>query len=379
VGELTWSEHERHRLVRLCAVLTGDPAAADDLAQETLLEAWRIRDRLTDPTGRRAWLDAIARNVCHRWRVRTARRRAHEVAPDRSDGRPVAEPEGRDELGEWLEREELVELVDRVLALVPADTRAALVGRYVDELLPHQIAARMGVSPEAVSMRLTRGRARLRELLETRLADDPLAQVWTARHGVAWRATRLHCADCGRATVQLRRDERTGVVELRCGGCEPAGVSAAYRLDNPELGPRLADISRPSAVVGRMAAWSLGFWPDAIAAGRAPCTRCGAPAPVAPYVRDEVAALRSRRGWQVGCPACGEELSTSLGGLALVLPETRRLRQQRPRTRAVPDREATWAGREALVVGYRDDASGDGVDVFFDRETTRLLAVVPVG
>jgi hypothetical protein len=155
-------------------------------------------------------------------------------------------------------------------------------------------------------------------------------------------------------------------------------VSAAYRLDNPELGPRLAEVSRPSAVVARMAAWSLAFWPDAIAAGQAPCTRCGAVAPVAPYLRDEAATLRCRRGWQVGCPACGEELSTSLGGLALVLPETRRLRRQRPRTRAVPDREASWAGREALVVGYRDDASGDGVDVFFDRETTRLLAVVPV-
>ena len=76
--------------------------------------------------------------------------------------------------------------------------------------------------------------------------------------------------------------------------------------------------------------------------------------------------------------ACGEELSTSLGGLALVLPETRRLRSERPRTHAIPDREARWSGREALVVGYRDDASGDGVDVFFGRETTRPLAVVPV-
>jgi DNA-directed RNA polymerase specialized sigma24 family protein len=68
VGELTWSEQERRRLVRLCAVLTGDPAAADDLA--------------------------------------------HEVASERPDGLPVAQPEGRDELGEWLEREELAELVD---------------------------------------------------------------------------------------------------------------------------------------------------------------------------------------------------------------------------------------------------------------------------
>ena len=155
-------------------------------------------------------------------------------------------------------------------------------------------------------------------------------------------------------------------------------MSAAYRLDNPELGPRLAAVSRPSAVVARMAAWSLGYWPGAIAAGTAPCTRCGGAAAVAPYLREEGAGLRCRRGWHVGCPACGKELSTSLGGLALVLPETRRLRRERPRTRAVPDREARWSGREALVVGYRDDASGDGVDVFFDRETAHPLAAVPV-
>ncbi len=120
MGELTWSEQERRRLVRLCAVLTGDPAAADDLAQETLLEAWRIRDRLVDPGGRRPWLDAIARNVCHRWRVRTARRSAHELGSDRPDDEPGAPPAHRDELGEWLEREELVELLDRALALLLA-------------------------------------------------------------------------------------------------------------------------------------------------------------------------------------------------------------------------------------------------------------------
>jgi len=32
---------ERTRLVRLCTLLTGDSAAAEDLAQETLVEAWR--------------------------------------------------------------------------------------------------------------------------------------------------------------------------------------------------------------------------------------------------------------------------------------------------------------------------------------------------
>jgi len=32
---------ERERLIRFCSRLTGNPEAAEDLAQETLLEIWR--------------------------------------------------------------------------------------------------------------------------------------------------------------------------------------------------------------------------------------------------------------------------------------------------------------------------------------------------
>src|SRR5579884_4036551 len=70
---------ERPRLVRLCARLTGSPAAAEDLAQETLLEAWRHADRLTDPEGASRWLAAVARNVCLRWRRTHSRDVAHLV------------------------------------------------------------------------------------------------------------------------------------------------------------------------------------------------------------------------------------------------------------------------------------------------------------
>ena len=58
---------QRARLVRLCATVVGDASAAEDLAQEALLTAWRLQHRLTDPTGADAWLNAIARNVCRRW------------------------------------------------------------------------------------------------------------------------------------------------------------------------------------------------------------------------------------------------------------------------------------------------------------------------
>jgi RNA polymerase sigma-70 factor (ECF subfamily) len=76
IGEAVWLESERRRLVRLCAAMSGDREAAEDLAQETLLEAWRNRHKLRDPAGAERWLSAIARNVCLRW----ARRRGREAS-----------------------------------------------------------------------------------------------------------------------------------------------------------------------------------------------------------------------------------------------------------------------------------------------------------
>jgi RNA polymerase sigma-70 factor (ECF subfamily) len=375
-ADAVWSEGERRRVTRLCAVLSGDPSAAEDLAQETLLQAWRIRHRLVDPSGHGPWLDAIARNVCRRWQVRRGRLAGHELTCEHPADVPGASYAGPDELAALLDREELVDLLERVLALVPAETRAALVARYVEERAPQEIARQLELTPEAVSMRLARGRAKIRELLETELADEPLAQVWVNRHGAAWRPTRLSCPTCGRRTTTMRRDRGAGEVQLRCQACEPDSIASAWRLDNPALGAHLAAVSRPSAVVDRMAAWCQGWWPAAIEAGRSACTRCGADVAVAPYERPEVAEPRTRWGWHASCAACGEVLTTSLLGLVLCLPEARRLRSARPRAHAVPTRHTEHAGRPALEVGLRDGASGDGVDVLVDLATMRPVAVV---
>ena len=59
--------HEQVRLVRLCAHLTRDVEAAEDVAQETLVRAWRHSHQLREPDQRAQWLCAIARRECLRW------------------------------------------------------------------------------------------------------------------------------------------------------------------------------------------------------------------------------------------------------------------------------------------------------------------------
>src|SRR6266545_639830 len=137
---------ERARLVRLCARLTGDIDAAEDLAQKTLYEAWRNAHKLRDPAdadGRRRWLAAIARNVCLRW----VRRRGRELArlarlprqagavrdarPDDSLSAALAEVPDDFDLEVELERGELAALLDRAMGLLPPETRRVLYEQVV--------------------------------------------------------------------------------------------------------------------------------------------------------------------------------------------------------------------------------------------------------
>src|SRR5712692_2013201 len=56
-AEQTWLTH-------LCARFSGSYAVAEDLAQETWIEAWRHRERITEPGECAPWLAKIAYYVC---------------------------------------------------------------------------------------------------------------------------------------------------------------------------------------------------------------------------------------------------------------------------------------------------------------------------
>jgi RNA polymerase sigma-70 factor (ECF subfamily) len=357
-----WSPAQRARLVRLCTAVVGDPVVADDLAQETLLEAWRLQGRLTDLAGAEAWLNAIARNVCRRWL------RAEGRAAVPTDPALLGDGEARD-LDNVLEREELVELLDRALGLLPAATREALVGHYVEELSHAEIAERIGTSADAVSMRVSRGRSRLRFLLETRFADDSLAESWAGRDDAGWRSTRLRCPDCGRAGVEMRYD--ASEVAFRCRSCDPDSLSARLPLDAPAFGALVGDVRRPSAIQSRVAAWTRTYWESTDPA----CVRCDRPVRPMTYVREDVEHWSGRHGWYAECDACGEVVSGSVSGLALARPEVRAALKREPRLRLLPVRDVVRDGLDAKVVSV---GTGDGVPVVsavFLRESLRLVHV----
>jgi RNA polymerase sigma-70 factor (ECF subfamily) len=341
-----WGEADRRRLVGLCAHLTGDRQSAEDLAQETLLEAWRNAHKLTDPAGADRWLSAIARNVCLRWARTRGRELQLRLAPAET-----AELVADERVELELERAELVELLDGALALLGEEAREALVRRYVHGATHAEIAAFLGVSEDAASMRLARGKLQLRRLLAPELAAGD------------WRSTRIWCAVCGRRRL-LQRANRNEIA-FRCSECNGRGLSHEALLGNPLFARLLDGVVRPTAVLGRLATWSRSYF--AGGTGPSSCTSCGAPVTIEPDPE--------RTGLRAVCAACGTGVCSSVAGLALALPEVRAFRGTYTRTHVLPPRALEHGGIAAVVVRCADRIGGAGIDAVFARDSLRLLTV----
>ena len=259
-----------------------------------------------------------------------------------------------------LERAELTELLDRALALLPPETREVLVHRYVHDSPHAEIGARLGLSADAVAMRLTRGKAVLRRILAAELRDE-------ADEG--WRETRVWCRDCGRAKLQLRRD---GVVAFRCPACTRSATASEFPLENPVFGRLLRGLVRPSAILRRTADWAHRYF-AAGAGAEIACTRCGRPTRLRRYEHDRDG--RENAGLVAECAGCCEQVCSSVGGLVVSLPEIEQFRRDHPRSQSLPPRALQFAGHAAIVVRHRAALGSSGVDVVLARDTLRVLHV----
>ena len=143
--------------------LGADLAACEDLAQETLLRAWRYAPRFEPRGSARGWLFQIATNACLNQR-RAMRLRG--AAP--FDAHDLAAADTTDAA----ESHERSQRIRAAVARLPQNQRAAILLRHFEELTYAQIAEALEVSPAAVESLLHRARSRLRELLQE-IAENP--------------------------------------------------------------------------------------------------------------------------------------------------------------------------------------------------------------
>lgn len=161
---------EREALPHLNAVyrfalsLANDASYAEDLAQETLLNAFRSWHRYRPGTNIRAWLFTILRNLAISNHRRT-RNHFHPCDFSELEGTlTMLDSEDGDVERRTLDRV-AAERVLSAMQMLSADFREALVLRDVEGLSYNEVADVTGVSVGTVKSRLFRARRTLQERL----------------------------------------------------------------------------------------------------------------------------------------------------------------------------------------------------------------------
>jgi len=146
------------RLRHYALHLTHDPAAADDLVQETVVRGIENIRLWRQGTDLRAWLFTILHNQ-YVSAVRRAVRHSTLVGSAYAENSAVCPPRQI----AWLELRDL----ERALARLPAEQRSVVVPIGLDGERYETIAARLGVPVGTVRSRLSRGRTTLRKAIES--------------------------------------------------------------------------------------------------------------------------------------------------------------------------------------------------------------------
>jgi RNA polymerase sigma-70 factor (sigma-E family) len=147
------------RLVRSLASYTGDPALAEELAQEALARAWERWDRVQRMDAPSMWVYRTALNLA---RSAFRRRGAERRALARLAGRE-ATPEA--------DRADIVAVRTAILELPPRQ-RAAVVLRYHADLSVEETADVLQCAPGTVKALTSQAISRMRAQFEPELTED---------------------------------------------------------------------------------------------------------------------------------------------------------------------------------------------------------------
>lgn len=369
---------ERERLLRLCAWFSGDHEAAEDLAQETIIAAWKSRDQLTSLEKLKPWTSAIARNVCLNWSRGHYRERAHILGSIDSEELPFEdELEAETNIELELDRHELARLLDQALSLLPAETAQMLVEHYINESPHAEIAARMRLNAGAVAVRLQRGKLSLQKLLRTKLRDQSSAFGLIDQRHDQWQETNIWCPWCGQARL-VGKYQRNEIFALRCPRCDPEAGSlmAALDLTKPYHARLLGNTKTYKPAYSRLLTGFLPLYQQALRSHTAPCLACGSPVDVT-VEHDKKAHKRSHNFSQIilHCPACGWASNKSLSGLVIASPQAQRFWREYPRMRTLPAEEIEIQGSLAFLTRLQSLTGNAELTVISRRDTFELLEV----
>jgi len=141
------------RLYGIALRILRDPHQAEDLVQDSLVDAWRDLRALRDPALFDAWVTRILVRNCQRHARRSRAMRQLTPLVDEETEDPIADVDDRDRL-------------ERAFRRLKPDQRIVIVLRHYLDWEPAEIAENLGLAPGTVRSRLHYALASLRAALE---------------------------------------------------------------------------------------------------------------------------------------------------------------------------------------------------------------------
>ncbi len=170
-------EHHAPQVYRLALRITENEAEAEDVLQETFLNAFKAIDKFEGRSGLGTWLYRIAYNTA----LMRLRRPSHKT-PTLSVEETLAQEEGRPvprQLFDWcclpeqdFETDEIKSELNQAITELPQALQAVFVLRELEGLSTQETAVALDLTPSNVKVRLHRARLWLRERLTGYFKDE---------------------------------------------------------------------------------------------------------------------------------------------------------------------------------------------------------------
>ena len=155
------------RLFRCIRAILRNDAESEDALQQAYISAYSHLGQFAGEARFATWLTRIAINEAY-GRIRTAARDAQ-----RWEGEPMSEMQDRPRTPEdQVASHEVTTLIEQACDRLPEIYRVVFVLREIEELSTAETAEALGLSEEAVKVRLHRARGMLREHLVQQIADS---------------------------------------------------------------------------------------------------------------------------------------------------------------------------------------------------------------
>ncbi len=145
-------------IYRHCFFRVYSAAKAEDLVQETYTKTWDYLRQGKQIDNIRAFLYRVANNLV----IDNSRKKTEESLEQILENNPQAEPMGDD--GTEVENRIMAEEILKSMDQLDDDIKQLLIYRFVDDLEPREIAIILEITPNHVSVKLTRAVVALKEL-----------------------------------------------------------------------------------------------------------------------------------------------------------------------------------------------------------------------